>query len=51
MSTKDIVLCTPLRSAIGRFQGTLSAIRADDLLARLFEAVIDQSGINPAEID
>ena len=51
MSTKDIVLCTPLRSAIGRFQGTLSAIRADDLLARLFEAVIGHSGINPAEID
>ena len=47
MSANDIVLCSALRSPIGRFLGTLSAVRPDDLLARLFGAA---SGPLPKEI-
>ncbi len=51
MSANDIVLCSALRSPIGRFLGTLSAVRPDDLLARLFEAVIDASNLDAGAID
>ena len=51
MSSNDIVLCSALRSPIGRFQGTLSAIRPDDLLARLFEAVIANANLDATHID
>ena len=51
MSASDIVLCNPLRSPIGRFQGSLSGIRADDLLAHVFKSVIEDSGVNPADFD
>ena len=51
MSPNDVVLCSALRSPIGRFQGTLSAVRPDDLLARLFEAVISDSDLDASQID
>ena len=51
MSPNDVVLCSALRSPIGRFQGTLSAVRPDDLLARLFEAVISASDLDASKID
>ena len=51
MSASDIVLCNALRSPIGRFQGSLSSIRADDLLAHVFKAVIEQSGIDSTAFD
>lgn len=44
----NIVLCNALRSPIGRFQGTLSTVRPDDLLARVMEGVIKQADIDPA---
>jgi len=51
MSPNDVVLCSALRSPIGRFQGTLSAVRPDDLLARLFEAVIADAALDASQID
>ncbi|WP_027348990.1 3-oxoadipyl-CoA thiolase [Halotalea alkalilenta] len=39
----DAYICTPLRSAIGRFGGTLAAVRPDDLAARLIEAVLAEN--------
>ena len=47
----NIVLCNALRSPIGRFQGTLSTVRPDDLLARIMEGVIKQADVDPALID
>ncbi|MAA80104.1 MAG: acetyl-CoA C-acyltransferase [Deltaproteobacteria bacterium] len=47
----NIVLCNALRSPIGRFQGTLSTVRPDDLLARVMEGVIKQADIDPVLID
>jgi len=51
MSANDIVLCSALRSPIGRFQGTLSSVRPDDLLASVFTAVIADANLDSSHID
>ncbi|MFA5679214.1 MAG: 3-oxoadipyl-CoA thiolase [Pseudomonas sp.] len=38
----DVFICNPKRSAIGRFGGTLSSVRPDDLAAQVFKAVLEQ---------
>ncbi|MEC8194175.1 MAG: thiolase family protein [Myxococcota bacterium] len=48
---RDVVICTPRRTAIGRFMGGLSTVRPDDLLARTLEAVVADAGIDPDCID
>ncbi|MFN7142625.1 MAG: thiolase family protein [Myxococcota bacterium] len=45
------VLCTPLRSPIGRFGGGLSEVRPDDLAAHVLHAVVARAGLDPALID
>jgi len=47
----DIVICEAVRTPIGRFQGGLSTVRPDDLLAHAFKAVVDRSGIDPASLE
>ena len=48
----DVYLCNPRRSAIGRFGGSLSSVRPDDLAAHIFKAVLQQApGLDPAAID
>ena len=51
MSANDIVLCSALRSPIGRFQGTLSSVRPDDLLASVFTSVIADADLDSSHID
>ncbi|UUM31986.1 3-oxoadipyl-CoA thiolase [Vibrio japonicus] len=47
-----VYLCNPRRSAIGRFGGTLSSVRPDDLAAQVFKAVLEQApNLDPAAID
>lgn len=40
-----------LRTPIGRYGGALADQRPDDLLATTLKAVVDRSGIDPADID
>jgi acetyl-CoA C-acetyltransferase len=47
----DIVISTPLRTAIGTFGGSLKDVSATDLGATVGKAVIERSGIDPARID
>ena len=48
----DVFICHPKRSAIGRFGGTLSSVRPDDLAAQVFKAVMEQAPeLDPAAID
>ncbi|MDR9438018.1 MAG: 3-oxoadipyl-CoA thiolase [Halomonas sp.] len=48
----DVFLCHPRRSAVGRFGGTLSSVRPDDLAASIFKAVLAEApGLDPAAID
>jgi 3-oxoadipyl-CoA thiolase len=44
-------LATALRTPIGRYFGTLSQIRCDDLAAVALRAVVEQSGIDADHID
>ncbi|GEN22872.1 acetyl-CoA acetyltransferase [Halomonas cupida] len=48
----NVYLCHPRRSAIGRFGGTLSSVRPDDLAANIFKAVLEQAPrLDPAAIE
>ncbi len=47
----DVVICEAVRTPIGRFQGGLSGVRADDLAAHSLRAVLDRAGIDPELID
>jgi acetyl-CoA C-acetyltransferase len=47
----NIVISTPLRTAIGTFGGALKDVPATDLGARVGTAVIERSGIDPGRID
>ncbi len=42
---------TALRTPIGRYGGALASVRPDDLAALVIQAVVEQSGIDPAVID
>lgn len=49
---KPVYLCHPRRTAIGRFGGTLAAVRPDDLAAQVFRSVLAQAPeLDPAAID
>ncbi len=47
----DVVICEPRRTAIGRFQGGLSGVRADDLAAHVIGDVVERSGIDPSRVE
>lgn len=45
-------ICSPLRTAIGRFGGTLSTVRTDDLAAKPLKALMDRNpGVDWERID
>ncbi len=48
---RDVVICAPLRTPIGRFTGGLATVRPDDLLAHIFRAVVHKSGVDPDQFD
>lgn len=50
MPRKAAVICA-LRTPIGRYGGTLSSVRPDDLAAIVIRAVVERSGIDPTFID
>jgi 3-oxoadipyl-CoA thiolase len=47
-----VFLCSPVRTPIGRYGGSLSGVRADDLAAHVIKAVLNrQIRIEPPQID
>ncbi len=50
MQRRAAVICA-LRTPIGRYGGSLSSVRPDDLAAHVIRAVVEQSKIDPALID
>ncbi|MCC6008623.1 MAG: acetyl-CoA C-acyltransferase, partial [Rhodobacteraceae bacterium] len=50
MQDSDIVLCHPVRTAIGKFGGSLKAIAAPDLGARVIGEVVRRSGLAPDKV-
>lgn len=47
----DAVIVEAVRTPLGRFQGGLSAVRADDLAAVVLAAVVARVGLDPADVD
>ena len=47
----DAVIIEAVRTPLGRFQGGLSAVRADDLAAGVLAAVVARVGLDPADVD
>lgn len=50
MPRKAAVICA-LRTPIGRYGGTLSPVRPDDLAAHVIRSVVERSGVDPDLID
>jgi acetyl-CoA C-acetyltransferase len=50
MNTADIVLCSPVRTAIGAFNGSLKTIPAADLGATVVRETLKRSGLDAAAI-
>lgn len=50
MPRRTAVICA-LRTPIGRYGGTLSSVRPDDLAAHVIRSIVERSGIDPTLID
>ncbi|MGD0532395.1 MAG: acetyl-CoA C-acetyltransferase [Methyloceanibacter sp.] len=50
MAIRETVLCTPLRTAIGTFDGSLKSVPATELGATVVRAVLARSKLDPAKI-
>jgi acetyl-CoA C-acetyltransferase len=50
MNTHDIILCSPVRTPIGAFNGSLKTIPAPDLGAVVVRETVRRSGLDPAAI-
>ena len=48
---KDVVIVAATRTAIGAFQGSLASLSAADLGAAVIRSLLEQSGLNGAEVD
>lgn len=48
---REIVICNPVRSAIGGFGGTLKDMSSADLGAHVVAATLRRSGLDPARVD
>ncbi|MGC1302241.1 MAG: thiolase family protein [Caulobacteraceae bacterium] len=51
MSAADIVLCSPVRTAIGGFNGTLKGVPATDLGATVVHETLVRSGLDVERVD
>jgi acetyl-CoA C-acetyltransferase len=47
---REVVIVEAVRTAIGRRHGGLSSMHSADVLARMFEELVDRSGVDPAEV-
>ena len=47
----EIVICTPLRTAIGTFGGSLKDVPAPDLGTTVATEVLNRSGLDPEQVD
>jgi 3-oxoadipyl-CoA thiolase len=48
---REALILDAIRTPIGRYRGGLRAVRADDLLARVLQAMVERTGISPVAID
>lgn len=48
---REAVICSPLRTPVGRFGGAFKDVTAVDLAAEVIEALLDRKGLDPERID
>jgi acetyl-CoA C-acetyltransferase len=51
MTMREVVLCAPVRTAIGTFNGALKDVAATELGAAAIRACIARAGLDPAKVD
>ncbi len=51
MSDTDIVICTPLRTAVGAYGGQFTTVPVQELAATVVKAVMEKSGLRPENVD
>lgn len=47
MNTKEVVLCEPVRTPVGAFNGSLKTVPATELGATVIQATVDRALLNP----
>ncbi|WP_017589639.1 acetyl-CoA C-acetyltransferase [Nocardiopsis ganjiahuensis] len=48
---RDVVICEPVRTPIGRYGGMFKTVTAVDLGAQVLTGLLERTGIDPTEID
>ena len=51
MSKRRAAIVSPLRTAVGKFQGSLASVEAGQLGAVILKALVERSGIDPERVD
>jgi acetyl-CoA C-acetyltransferase len=47
---RDVVVCSPVRTPVGRYGGALRDVGAAELAATVIRALVDRTGIEPGEV-
>ncbi|WP_375289917.1 acetyl-CoA C-acetyltransferase [Qipengyuania sp.] len=48
---RRVAICSPLRTPVGSFLGTLAPIEAGELGAIIIKALVERTGVDPARVD
>src|SRR5207302_7658114 len=51
MQARDAVIVGYVRSPVGRYAGALAPLRPDSLAAHVLRALVERTGIDPADVD
>ena len=51
MLSRDVVICEPLRTAVGRYGGMYKSLHAQELGATVVRALMDRTGLPPETVD
>lgn len=51
MNPQDIVICSPLRTPVGRYGGVFTSIPVQDLATAVVNAIVDKTGISGDDVD
>ena len=47
---REVVVCAPVRTPVGRFGGALKDVSAQELAATVIRALVERTGVDPGEI-
>jgi acetyl-CoA C-acetyltransferase len=51
MTTRDVVICEPVRTPVGRYGGSLRDVPAHTLAAGLIRSLLERTGVPPESVD